>query len=88
MFDAYGLKFRINHKKLIIFEAGTRYHIVHFLGLSLISILDFNVQKNIVQFQLFFSIFIFSDSLHLLVLTGHKWFGSVIQVGSIAVITG
>ncbi|SVA39401.1 uncharacterized protein METZ01_LOCUS92255, partial [marine metagenome] len=63
VFDAYGLKFRINHKKLIIFEAGTHYHIVHFLGLSLISILDFNVPKNIVQFQLFFSVFLFFQTV-------------------------
>ena len=61
------------------------------LGLILIGILDFIVQKNIFQIPaqlIFFGIIIFSSILYFPVLSEYKWLGPITPVGIAKFITG
>ena len=91
-FGAHGLKGRVDASMLDIWSTASHYHFYHALGLLLIGLLarQLGGAAGVVAagWILFAGMLVFSGSLYLLVLTGHKWLGAVTPLGGLALIAG
>lgn len=85
-FGAHGLKQRLDADALAIYEVGARYHMYHALGLFAVAWLASREAPaaSAAGWLMLAGIAIFSGSLYLLALTGHKWLGAITPIGGTA----
>ena len=84
-FGAHGLKSRIGPEMLEVYQTGVQYHMSHALALLAVAVAthwapDSPFLKGAGWFFLA-GIILFSGSLYVLAVTGHRWLGAVAPVG-------
>src|SRR5437867_1937434 len=77
-FGAHALKTRLAPDLLAIFEVAVRYHVYH--GLAILSVAVLSARQGgavvtIAGLAFVLGTILFSGSLYLLALTGHRWLG-------------
>lgn len=90
-FGAHGLQGRLSPADLEIFQTGVRYQFFHALALlALAARLGPGGCRSprLAAWAWVVGIVLFSGSLYLLVLTGHRWFGAVTPLGGVAFLVG
>jgi uncharacterized membrane protein YgdD (TMEM256/DUF423 family) len=91
-FAAHWLQTRLTLDMLEIFRTGIKYHMMHALGLILVGILGFWMQKpGLLQWAgwlILAGIVLFSGTLYVLSISGIRWFGAVTPLGGICFLTG
>jgi uncharacterized membrane protein YgdD (TMEM256/DUF423 family) len=90
-FGAHGLEGRLSSADLATFETAVRYQMYHALALILLGttaarLPEFRVR--VAGWAFATGILVFSGSLYLLVLTGHRWLGAVTPLGGVAFLVG
>ena len=88
-FGAHGLRSRVGPDLLAVWETGVRYHLVHALGMLAVA---WAVERwpgaGLAGWLFLAGTVIFSGSLYVLVLSGHRWLGAVTPLGGLAFIAG
>jgi uncharacterized membrane protein YgdD (TMEM256/DUF423 family) len=90
-FGAHGLRGRVAPDMLEVFETAVRYHMYHALGVLAVAWVcsRWPDAAPIAAGWLFVAgIAVFSGSLYLLVLTGHRWLGAITPIGGLAFLAG
>jgi uncharacterized membrane protein YgdD (TMEM256/DUF423 family) len=90
-FGAHGLRGRLTPADLEIFEKGVQYQMYHALGLFAVAWAASRWPSGATTaagWLLIVGIVVFSGSLYVLVLTGHRWLGAVTPLGGVALIAG
>ncbi len=90
-FGAHGLRGRVPAASLATFETAARYQMYHALGLILLSVAAASLagfRVRLAGWAFTVGILLFSGSLYLLVLTGHRWLGAVTPLGGVAFLVG
>jgi uncharacterized membrane protein YgdD (TMEM256/DUF423 family) len=90
-FGAHALRDRLTPDLLAVFEVGARYHMYHALALlaAAWAVGRWPGGAAATAGWLFVAgTLIFSGSLYLLALTGHRWLGAVTPLGGLAFILG
>ena len=90
-FGAHALKGRLSPDDLVTFETGVRYQMYHALALFAVAWAVTRWPSGATTSAGWFfvaGIVVFSGSLYLLVLTGHRWLGAVTPLGGLAMILG
>jgi uncharacterized membrane protein YgdD (TMEM256/DUF423 family) len=89
-FGAHGLKDHVTPDRLVTWETGARYHLIHAVVLLLLALLpEQTAAIPRAVFWLFLAgIFIFSGSLYALVLLDLPILGMVTPVGGLCLIAG
>jgi len=90
-FGTHTFKTRLAPEMLTIFETGVRYQIYHAFALLCVGLIIERRPSTCLKWagRLFIlGIIIFSGSLYLLALTGHKWFGAITPFGGAAFLAG
>jgi uncharacterized membrane protein YgdD (TMEM256/DUF423 family) len=92
-FGAHGLRGRLDDYHMGVYEKAVFYHFIHGLGLLMVSFLPRTGTFS--QFAtcwvcgpLLAGIVIFSGSLYLLAVTGHRWLGAITPIGGVSFIVG
>ena len=87
-FGAHGLKGRLTPELFHTFETGTRYHLIHALGLIIVGLLLHGFERSsllhISGGIMLLGIVLFSGSLYLITFTGVRAWGSVAPLGGIS----
>jgi uncharacterized membrane protein YgdD (TMEM256/DUF423 family) len=87
-FGAHGLKERLSPEMMAIYQTGIQYHFYHAIGLLIVGILSFFLQRSsLIQWSgllMLAGIIIFPGSLYLLSITGLSWLGAITPVGGTA----
>ncbi|MDX1525930.1 MAG: DUF423 domain-containing protein [Pseudidiomarina maritima] len=91
-FGAHSLKTWLTVDMLAVFNTGVQYQIYHALGLLMVAVLMIPYPNSgglrTGGWLLLAGIILFSGSLYLLALTGHKFFGPITPVGGLCFIVG
>ncbi|NVK56490.1 MAG: DUF423 domain-containing protein [Alteromonadaceae bacterium] len=90
-FGAHGLKSILDSAALNTFEIGVRYQLYHGLAILMLAGLTQRASSRwCIRAANFFitGCVLFSGSLYLLVLTGHKWLGPVTPLGGVCLMLG
>ncbi|MCS6911972.1 MAG: DUF423 domain-containing protein [Myxococcales bacterium] len=89
-FGAHGLRDRLPPDRLGVFEIGVRYQMYHALALGLVGLLAARSTPGVAPSGWLFSAgtVLFSGSLYLLALTGHRWLGAVTPMGGLCLLAG
>jgi uncharacterized membrane protein YgdD (TMEM256/DUF423 family) len=90
-FGAHALRERLVPDMHTVFEVGARYHMYHALGLlaAAWAVARWPGAPAVAAGWLFVAgTVIFSGSLYLLALTGHRWLGALTPLGGLAFILG
>jgi uncharacterized membrane protein YgdD (TMEM256/DUF423 family) len=90
-FGAHGLRDRLSTEQLTVFETGVRYQMYHALALLAVAWVTSLRPASVAQaagWCFLGGILIFSGSLYLLALTGHRWWGAVTPIGGVAFLVG
>ncbi len=91
-FGAHMLKSRLTPEMLEIFQTGIKYHMIHALGLLLVGVMGFWMQKLVFMqwagWLLLAGIVLFSGSLYILSITGIRWFGAITPLGGLCFLAG
>jgi uncharacterized membrane protein YgdD (TMEM256/DUF423 family) len=91
-FGAHGLQTRLTVDMLEIFRTATKYHMMHALGLILVGMLGFWMQKPLlVQWAgwlILAGIVLFSGSLYVLSISNIRWFGAITPLGGLCFLAG
>ena len=91
-FGAHGLKSRIAHDLLDVYQTGVYYHMFHALALILVGIISHWLSNsNLVAWSgglMLSGIIVFSGSLYVLSLSGIRTFGAITPVGGLAFLGG
>jgi uncharacterized membrane protein YgdD (TMEM256/DUF423 family) len=90
-FAAHGLRTRLTPELQATFEVGVRYQMYHALALLAVAWGAARWPGGAIGAAgVLFAVgtLIFSGSLYLLVLTGHKWLGAITPLGGLALIAG
>ena len=90
-FGAHGLEGRLSPGDLATFETAVRYQMYHALALILLGTTAArlpSVRVRAAGWAFATGILVFSGSLYLLVLTGHRWLGAVTPLGGVAFLVG
>ncbi len=90
-FGAHALRARLTPDLLAIFETANRYHIYHALGLLAVAWAASRWPVGSVRAAggLFIAAtVVFSGSLYLLSLTGHRWLGAITPIGGVLFLAG
>lgn len=90
-FGAHGLRGRVPPDSLAVFETAVRYQMYHALGLLLVGLAAGTLvgfRARLAGWAFAVGILVFSGSLYLLVLTGHRWLGAVTPIGGVAFLVG
>lgn len=88
-FGAHALRERLAPDLLNTFEVGARYHMYHALALVLVAWASTRWPGSVLAGWLFVAgIVLFSGSLYLLCLTGHRWLGAITPLGGLAFVLG
>jgi uncharacterized membrane protein YgdD (TMEM256/DUF423 family) len=86
-FGAHGLKSVITDPHLLeVWETGARYHLLHTMALCAVAAHPRAPTGPGVAFVV--GIVLFSGSLYLMTLTGHRWLGAVTPLGGLSFIVG
>ncbi|NOX36237.1 MAG: DUF423 domain-containing protein [Calditrichaeota bacterium] len=87
-FGAHALKGRLSAELFQTFETGTRYHLIHALGLILVGILYHWLERNgwigVAGWIMLLGIVLFSGSLYLITFSGVRAWGAVAPLGGIS----
>jgi len=86
-FGAHGLKKVVLDQQLLQnWETGARYHLFHALALLLVAA---HPKPPPVSGWLFVAgVLLFSGSLYVMTLTGHRWLGAITPLGGVCFIAG
>jgi uncharacterized membrane protein YgdD (TMEM256/DUF423 family) len=90
-FGAHALRERLSPDLLSVFETGARYHMYHALGLLAVGWAATRWPGTGVTAAGWFFVagtVLFSGSLYLLSLTGHRWLGAITPLGGAAFLAG
>jgi uncharacterized membrane protein YgdD (TMEM256/DUF423 family) len=90
-FGAHALKSRLNAEMLAVFETGVRYQMYHAFGLMAVAWALSRWPGNLMATSGWLFIagtILFSGSLYLLSLTGHRWLGAITPLGGLAFLAG
>jgi uncharacterized membrane protein YgdD (TMEM256/DUF423 family) len=90
-FGAHGLRTRVTPDMLATFETGARYHMYHALALLAVGWAAGrwpNAGAPLAGWLFVAGTVVFSGSLYLLALTGHRWLGAITPLGGLAFILG
>jgi uncharacterized membrane protein YgdD (TMEM256/DUF423 family) len=90
-FGAHLLRGRFTPEALVTFETGARYHMYHALGLLAVAWAAARWPGGAVTAAGWLFVagtVVFSGSLYLLALTGHRWLGAVTPLGGLAFLLG
>lgn len=91
-FGAHLLESKIGEDALGVYETGVHYHMIHALGLLLISLTvgQLGESKSLkwAGWLLIVGIILFSGSLYVLSITGIKVLGAITPLGGVAFIVG
>jgi uncharacterized membrane protein YgdD (TMEM256/DUF423 family) len=90
-FGAHALRPRLTPADLEIFETAARYHMYHALALIAVAWATTRwpgALTHAAGWALLTGLLVFSGSLYLLVLTGHRWLGAVTPLGGLALLLG
>ena len=92
-FGAHGLRGRLDEYRMSVYEKAVFYHFIHGLGMLIAAILpktgtftDFAATW--VCVLLLAGIVLFSGSLYILAITGHRWLGAITPFGGVCFIAG
>lgn len=87
-FGAHGLRRLVTHEMLAIWQTGVQYHLIHALGLFVVSWLFTRYPATgllpAAGLLMFAGIMLFSGSLYVLALTGTRWLGAITPLGGVA----
>jgi uncharacterized membrane protein YgdD (TMEM256/DUF423 family) len=87
-FGAHGLKRLVTPELLAVWQTGVQYHLVHALGLFIVSWLCTRYPAAgllpVAGLAMFIGIVLFSGSLYVLTLTGTHWLGAITPLGGVA----
>ena len=90
-FGAHALRDSLSANDLITFETGVRYQMYHALALLTVGWAMSQWESNtlvLAGYAFVIGILIFSGSLYILVLSGHRWLGAITPIGGLALILG
>jgi len=90
-FGAHAVKSRVTEQMLANFDTGTRYLLAHAVALLVVGMLAGRPGSNgltVVGVSFTIGIVIFTGSLWVMALTGHKWLGAITPIGGTALIVG
>lgn len=90
-FGAHALKDKLDPDLLNAYETGVRYQFYHAFALIAVGVLYAAYSNQAMKWAGYFfiaGIILFSGSLYLLCLTGHKWIGAITPIGGAAFIAG
>ena len=90
-FGAHALKSRVAADMLAVWDTAARYQMLHalaLLGLAWAVTRWPDAGLAATAWLWLAGVLIFSGSLYLLVLTGHRWLGAVTPIGGVALIAG
>ena len=90
-FGAHALKSRVSEQMLANFDTGTRYLLAHAVALLVVGMLAGRPGTNgltVVGSAFTVGMIIFTGSLWIMALTGHKWLGAITPIGGTALIVG
>lgn len=88
-----GFEVPATYKYLQDFQTAAEYHMYHALGLVAVGIAAANAPRSqtghrVAAWCFVLGIALFSGSLYVLVLTGHRWLGAITPVGGTLMIAG
>ncbi len=90
-FGAHAMAGRLSPADLATFETGARYQMLHAVALlGLGAWMEQHPTKRLEWAARAFGIgiLVFSGSLYVLVLTGHRWLGAITPLGGVSLIVG
>ena len=91
-FGAHALRQRLDDYSRGVFETAVQYHFYHSLALLAVGLLALSQPQTVLLkssgWLFFIGILIFSGSLYLLSITGHRWLGAVTPLGGLSFIAG
>ena len=90
-FGAHGLRHRIVPDMLVVFEVGVRYQMYHALALLGVALAYGRWPSTAIAaagWLFVMGTLVFSGTLYLLALTGHRWLGAITPLGGVALIAG
>jgi uncharacterized membrane protein YgdD (TMEM256/DUF423 family) len=89
-FGAHGLKFRLTHEMMAIYQTAVQYHMWHALGLAIVALTLLKwPELNLLSWAaslMVAGIVLFSGSLYALALTQIKLVGAITPFGGVAFI--
>lgn len=89
-FGAHALKARLSPEMMTIYHTGIQYHLFHALGLLAVGLaaawMPDSAPLKWSGWLMLAGVILFSGSLYLLSLTGHRWLGAVTPFGGVAFI--
>ena len=90
-FGAHSLKNILDAYGKEIYEKAVQYHMFHTLAIAFVGLLQNQfetVSFTISAWAFFIGIIVFSGSLYILAITGHKWLGAITPLGGTAFLLG
>ncbi len=89
-FGAHGLEKVLDEYSLKVWQTAVMYHTTHALALVLLSVIEKQMGRSLVWPHGLFGvgILLFSGSLYVLALTGHKWLGAITPLGGLCFLGG
>lgn len=89
-FGAHALKVRLSPEMMTIYQTGIQYHLFHALGLLAVGLAAAWIHPSASLrwsgWLMLIGIVLFSGSLYVLSLSGHRWLGAVTPFGGAAFI--
>lgn len=90
-FAAHALRARVTPDMLTVFETGARYHMYHALALLAVAWVGTRgggASATAAGWLFIAGTVIFSGSLYLMGLTGHRWLGAITPIGGACLLAG
>ncbi len=90
-FGAHALKDKISEYYMGVYDKGVLYQMFHSISIIVVSILNHSLEKvelDSSSYLFSIGILLFSGSLYLLAITGHKWLGAITPIGGTLFIAG
>ncbi|NJD20811.1 MAG: DUF423 domain-containing protein [Gemmatimonadetes bacterium] len=88
-FGSHGLRGTLSASDMATFETGVRYQLTHALGLMAVAWASTRWPSGAVHaagWLMAAGIVLFSGSLYVLVLSGHRWMGAVTPLGGVCLL--
>lgn len=91
-FGAHIVQDILTPERFEVYKTGVEYHFYHAIGLLLIGVASFHIEKSAWLIWssrlMIIGILIFSGSLYILTLTNTGWLGAITPLGGVAFILG
>ncbi|MFO7800354.1 DUF423 domain-containing protein [Rhodohalobacter sp.] len=91
-FGAHIVQDMLTPERFEVYKTGVEYHFYHAIGLLLIGVASFHLEKSAWLIWssrlIIIGILIFSGSLYILTLTNTGWLGAITPLGGVAFILG